>query len=250
MGYDSCPTPGPRWFAIQPTMLEARRTYKTLDETPPDDIRKLSELFVFRLQVARAMVLIVGEVPQKGSICGLLRQASEAPRCQKYEKRPILLALSEHTFQVHYSGTGQYGVANYTFVCGDQRECGTDGPGELYRKAYRERLAFARVLWRHAVEMYFHLYWAESNRDLTYYGYWERCYKDPDELYGTAVKHGLFPSVEAARAACGNDPGEFRRLPQVDALGDRLLKQAWEQIHDEAWADFREADSVWHGHSD
>lgn len=54
MGYDSCPTPGPRWFSIQPTMLEARRIYKTISDTPPDDIRKLSKLFVFRLQVARA----------------------------------------------------------------------------------------------------------------------------------------------------------------------------------------------------
>ena len=99
MGYDRCITPGARWFAIQPTMLRAEKSFRALPEESSAG-RNLCSALNFRLAYARAIALMVGQVPVWGDVDDILRKAALSPEALKLGSNLLLGTHTSPKFEV------------------------------------------------------------------------------------------------------------------------------------------------------
>ena len=248
VGYDSCITPGAKWFGHQPFLKEAHAALRALPGEP-QGVRSLCQLYGFRLLTARTIVLIGGNAPRSGDVRDLLRQAAEQEFWVKLDFAPHLLALANKEFEVSYGGTGQYGVPNFTLTSVDISIYATSSESApLIKRAYLERADHALTAWRTAITGSFAVYWAERWRDLTYDSYWEG--KEEDEVADIVISHGLFENREAVDAVAREDFDNLYSMPAVRKLGRELQQMHWKKYFESNWRDFNESDAIWHGCSD
>jgi hypothetical protein len=246
MGYDRCITPGARWFAIQPTMLRAEKSFRALPEES-SAVRHLCSVLNVRLAYARAIALMVGQVPAWGDVDDILRQAALSPEALKLGCNLLLGTQASPKFEVRYGGSGQYNVPEYTFICGDQSERAMGELHTLAERAYAERLNHAKELQRTATGIFFDIYWEGRKRDLTYYGFWEEM--EPQRILKMVIGAGLFQSEHDASVACQGELGNLPSLPEVKELGRKLQRDEWREHYESNWEEFDEVDGIWHGHS-
>jgi hypothetical protein len=248
MGYDPCTTPGAKWFAIQPTMLAAERSYRALLKES-SSVKDLCAVYRTRLEIARAISLMVGLVPAFGDAEKILQSAAQSPGARTIGCQYLIEAFATPTFQVSYSGSGQYGVPNYTFYRGEETEYATNGPGQMFHLAYAERLEYVKTLREKALWIFFDVYWDEKERDLTHYGYWGE-EMEPEEVIEIVVSKGVFRSHEEAVAACADgDVSNIHSIPAVVVLVEQLQRKRWQEYFKENWTEFDETAAIWHGHS-
>ncbi len=249
MGYAICTTPGPRWFTARALVLQPLKDLESIQKTSPKpDIHHLIRLQKLRLDLARGILLIAGKVPLSGDIYELLRLAADA-HPEGFNEWPTRLRLLSGTnFEVHYSGSGQYGVPNYHLRRGSEEESSTKGLGPLFHIAYEERLTHARELRDIALEMLCEIYLSERSFDINYYSYWETM-KD-DQVLAECLANNLFPDEASGLAACDGDLYNLRKLSIVRDLGERLNLECWMDEHDQDWARFDECEALWNGCSD
>ncbi len=249
MGYATSETPGPRWFAARSFVLEPIKSLLSSIKNPPSpSIHALIHLQKIRLDLARGIVLMAGRVPVSGNIYELLHLAAKAHEKSNPSMAERLTALAAPGFKVSYGGTGQYSVPNYDLVRGNERERATGDLGPLFHAAFAERIEHGKALKEIAVESLCEIYLSESAYDHNYYSHWEA--KKPCDILETCIAYGVFPDEQAALSACDGDLDNLRSLEVVKALGERLNREYWAEIHEEQWYAFNELDAMFHGCSD
>lgn len=249
MGYHICTTPGPHWFTARSFIRASINELLSIIQAPPaPSIRALIHLQKIRIDLARGLVFMAGQLPKSGSIHDLLSLAAKVLETSHPTWSGRLAALAQPSFAVSYGGTGQYGVPNYELVRGAERESATAGLGPLFQVAFAERITHGKHLQALALEMLCEIYLAESAYDINYYSFWEA--KEITEILEHCLRHGLFADEASALSACDGDLDALSYLPAVRQLGKSLNRESWTENHAQEWWRFSELDSLWHGCSD
>ncbi|MCZ7593187.1 MAG: hypothetical protein M5U15_14085 [Kiritimatiellae bacterium] len=248
MGYDPNVHPSRRWFAGRMFIEKTKQIHDEKAKLSAISFDDLIDLFEARLNIIRGFRAAFLLPPDNGEdfdkMIEELETKLEEGSFKKFSK------LISEDFKIRYSGTGQYGVANYELRnMKTQKSCSISKQESktfqmLLRQAFRERVNNLAQLLECTEDVFFEEIYLIDKRDELYYCHPFELF-DEDEIYEMIVDGGFAKSIEQAEA----------KFPEIDDIEDKGVLDFFEDyhvnvlraMHHDLFWDWCERDSIFHG---